>query len=544
MVSEVQPYVGPRPFKREDAPFFFGRDREASELRSLIISHSEVLLYAQSGAGKTSLINAKLWTLLEDEGLEVLPLARVQGPQPSSKIPNIYALNALVKLANTTETADKLAGMTLREFLTRREKSLDEEGLPKPCVAIFDQFEELFTSHPECWEQRREFFLQVRDALDALPEMRVLFAMREDYIAAIDQYATIMPEKFRVRFHLENLREPQAIEAIKGPLARGQKIRHFGKDVAETLARELMKVQVETASGRAEPITGEFVEPVQLQVVCQRLWRDLKPEDTEITLAHLKTISVEKAILSFYEESIRDVARDTGIDEATLRSWFEQKLVTPAGTRGMVFRGETQTEGMPNKAVDALDELHLIRSERRDGRRWYELTHDRFIDSIRKSHERVLSNLQAGAAEVGLRLEKKATEWDGLGRGKNGLLSEDELVEAQHWLGSPDATALGFSEKVMTLVEASRAEAQARSARRRKRWTYALGTACLIALAAAGIALSQRQKAMVEERRATNESAKASRLRKVAELETAKAKRLQNESKVDRTITLARNLAA
>jgi hypothetical protein len=131
MVSEVQPYVGPRPFKREDAPFFFGRDREADELRSLIISHSEVLLYAQSGAGKTSLINTKLWTLLEDADLEVLPLARVQGPQPRSKIANIYVFNTLVKWSNNTATADELAGMTLREFLEGREQSLDKEGLPR-----------------------------------------------------------------------------------------------------------------------------------------------------------------------------------------------------------------------------------------------------------------------------------------------------------------------------------------------------------------------------------------------------------------------------
>ena len=494
MVSEVQPYVGPRPFKREDAPFFFGRDREADELRSLIISHSEVLLYAQSGAGKTSLINTKLWTLLEDADLEVLPLARVQGPQPRSEIANIYVFNTLVKWSNNTATADELAGMTLREFLEGREQSLDKEGLPKPCVAIFDQFEELFTSHSECWQQRRGFFLQVRDALDALPQIRALFAMREDYIAAIDQYASIMPEKFRMRFHLENLREPQAIEAIKGPLTRGQKIRHFGNDVAETLARELMKVQVETASGRVEPITGEFVEPVQLQVVCQRLWRDLKPEDTEITLAHLETISVEKALLSFYEESIRDVARDTGINEATLRSWFEQKLVTPAGTRGMVFRGEKQTEGMPNNAVDALDELHLIRSEPRDGRRWYELTHDRFIDAIQKSRQKLLLNLQAGADERRQKLEAKAADWASLGRKKSGLLRDVELLETQRWLDSPDAAALGSSETLLALVEASRAEVQERSARRRTRWLVVLGAACLITLLALGSALGQRKK--------------------------------------------------
>src|SRR5215831_17587429 len=331
MPEQPTPYIGPREFKREDAPYFFGREREGNDLLSLVISHSEVLLYAQSGAGKSSLINAKLLSLLEQgEGLEVLPLARVQGPPsvlPQSQIVNIYVFNTLLTWSKGAVSTEKLAKMTLRDFLEQREQPVDKEGLPKPCVAIFDQFEELFTYYPEHWEQRRGFFEQVRDALRANPRMRTLFAMREDYVAAIDGYARIMPEEFRIRFHLENLREPQALEAIEGPL-RLDRRHHFAPGVAEKLVKELMKVQVETASGRAEAITGEFVEPVQLQVVCERLWGDLKPEDTEITFAHLETISVEKALLGFYEESIQAVALDTGIAEGTLRSWFEKKLIT------------------------------------------------------------------------------------------------------------------------------------------------------------------------------------------------------------------------
>ena len=79
MVTDFQPYVGPRPYQRNDLAPFFGRNREADELVSLIISSWEVLFYAQSGTGKTSLLNARITPLLEEEGFEVLPLARVQG---------------------------------------------------------------------------------------------------------------------------------------------------------------------------------------------------------------------------------------------------------------------------------------------------------------------------------------------------------------------------------------------------------------------------------------------------------------------------------
>ena len=54
------PYVGPRPFGERDQNNFFGRDDEARQLTGLIIAHRAVLLYAQSGAGKTSLLRAKV----------------------------------------------------------------------------------------------------------------------------------------------------------------------------------------------------------------------------------------------------------------------------------------------------------------------------------------------------------------------------------------------------------------------------------------------------------------------------------------------------
>jgi serine/threonine protein kinase len=60
-------------------------------------------------------------------------------------------------------------------------------------------------------------------------------------------------------------------------------------------------------------------------------------------------------------------------------------LITPVGTRGTAYRGQTETAGIPNAAVEALENLHLIRGEWRAGARWYELTHDLFIEPIQES---------------------------------------------------------------------------------------------------------------------------------------------------------------
>src|SRR5215211_5754837 len=100
------PYVGPRPFqlKIEDQKRFFGRDVEAEEIITLIMGHQLVLIYAQSGVGKTSLFNAKIIPSLKLEKFVVLPMARVSGTSEIqnynelSKIPNYYIFNSLQHL--------------------------------------------------------------------------------------------------------------------------------------------------------------------------------------------------------------------------------------------------------------------------------------------------------------------------------------------------------------------------------------------------------------------------------------------------------------
>ena len=73
--GRVNPYVGPRSLGRDDG--IYGRDREIRELRSSVVAHRIVLLYSQSGAGKTSLVEAGLRPELEELEFQVFPTIRV-----------------------------------------------------------------------------------------------------------------------------------------------------------------------------------------------------------------------------------------------------------------------------------------------------------------------------------------------------------------------------------------------------------------------------------------------------------------------------------
>jgi tetratricopeptide (TPR) repeat protein len=390
--KEVNPYVGPRPFERnaQDRARFFGRDRETQEIVSLVFSHPLVLVYAQSGAGKTSLFNAQVAPALEKKRFEVLPLTRVRCAMPKGiepqDIANFYVFNALLNLESEADP-QALVDKSLVAFLEERPRANGTEGQSVPRAIIFDQFEEIFTPYPERWyEQQEAFFHQVAEALAADPLLRMVFVIREDYIAQLDPYAPLLPEKLRPRFRLERLRQGAALSAVTGPLTDTE--RSFAEGVAEQLVEDLLKVRVTTAAGKTEVVAGEFVEPVQLQVVCQGLWRDLPPEVTKITQDHLQAFGdVNQALSGFYERSIKGATQEPGIKMGDLREWFEHTLITPAGTRGTVYRGQEETGGIPNVAVDVLESLHLIRGEWRAGARWYELTHDRFIEPIQESNK-------------------------------------------------------------------------------------------------------------------------------------------------------------
>ncbi|MFC1718508.1 hypothetical protein ACFL6S_32935, partial [Candidatus Poribacteria bacterium] len=472
------PYPGPRPFERDEEAVFFGRDREADDLLSLIIAHPVVLLYAQSGAGKTSLLNAGLLPRMEEEeeDFEVLPVARVRGFEQEGvdrgKIDNIYVFNALMSWAGKEADPDSLVSTSITDFLKERAKPTDERDMLLPRLVIFDQFEELFTAYPERWEKREGFFVQIAGALESDPTLRVLFVIREDYLANLTPYAEHLPERLSTRYRLERLRQAAAASAVEGPLQDTD--RKFADGVAESLVQELLKVHVRDASGKTVEVTGEYVEPVQLQVVCQNLWMNLPPGINVITAEHLQTFGdVEEALKGFYETAIGTASEKADTEKDDLRGWFNNELITPAGTRGTVFRDEEQdrTGSIPNSAVDLLEEQHIVRAETRAGGRWYELTHDRLIEPIRKANE----------------------SW----------LAEEQRRQVEE--------------------ERQRADAQAREANRFKRLTVALVVVALMAIVATVFAFHQARVAGQRRMEAEKAQKRESEQREIAESERQNA---------------------
>jgi membrane protein involved in colicin uptake len=449
-LAHDNPYVGPRTFTQQESNRFFGREREARELLSLVISERLTLFYAQSGAGKSSLINTRLVRQLREAGMAVLPTGRVSGNLPESvtDVDNIYIFNLLLSMDESDGPPGHFAHLSLSKFLTRLTSMdglhyyydeaqaieqidfIDDDFEPTPYVLIIDQFEEIITAHPDRWPDREDFFKQLDQAMTADPMLWVVLTLREDYVANLDPYIPLIPGKLRSRFYMQRMGYEAALEAIQKPA--DQYNRPFSAGAAENLIDNLRQIRVQDANtpGQVGTSLGQFVEPVQLQVVCYQLWENLRNRPAEeITQQDLQELGdVDTALAQFYEQTIAEVIAQTGVSEIEMRNWFERQLITEAGTRGTVYRGSEQTGGLDNEAVDLLVNKFLLRAEVRTGGTWYELVHDRLVDPI------IQANYTWSLKQPLLQM---AQDWVESGRSIKKLLEGQQIREAQatNWQG-------------------------------------------------------------------------------------------------------------
>jgi len=480
--SATNPYVGPRTFSTAQSHLFFGREREARDLLARVLSERLLLFYAQSGAGKSSLIYARLIPQLGERGFVVLPVGRVAG-DPSAgmeQVDNIYAFNLMSSIDAGKDPA-RLAHLTLTEFLARltRRRVTDTAGrehlgwvydatvTPSPpplgpdarrFALIIDQFEEIITANPARWQERETFFGQLDQAMQTYPNLWVVLTLREDYVAALDPYAPQMADRMRGRFYMERMGTDAARAAVREPAALGG--RPFAPGVAERLVTDLSQVRV---PGQDETVAGPYVEPVQLQVVCYQLWESLRDEPPgPITEAdRAEAGDVNEALGRFYEDTLAAVlteqpVRAAGVTEPALRRWFDRELITETGTRGTVYRNEAagRTGSLPNAAADELAKRFLTRTELRGGGAWVELVHDRLVDPIRESNSAWFKRNQSA-------LERQAAIWRDEGQPPDRLLlAGADLVEAERWAATREGELEPYEKEFLAACVAARDAAE------------------------------------------------------------------------------------
>lgn len=516
-----KPYVGACPI--EPGQPFFGREAETADLISRLVARRIVLLYSPSGAGKTSLIQAGVIPALQAQGFLVLPTVRVSRQAQPGQIPAGLAyspclLSALLSLDEglPAEQQTPLAELTqthLLKYLDRQRAQFAQRS-PRPAgqrtLLVFDQFEEVLT-FGAAEPARKEIFFDELMAVLYDNRYWVLFAMREDYLPRLEPYLSFFPDRLSAHYPLEFLGPTAALEAVRTPA------KQFGVDFKEDAARKLVddlrQVRVQGASGEVAIELGPFIEPVQLQVVCSKLWDAPRPDPKSITLADVEKWGVvQNALADYYADKVKRIAKGAGQSERRMRDWFGEQLISPGGLRIQVQAGRESEYGLTLQSVGALINSWLVRDESRRGASWYELAHDRLIDPILKDNERwqiqELSDLQ-----------RQAEVWEREHRPDRLLLDEASLAQAETWArehaGELNQTEREFLEKNRqvrqeqleknesdrrALQDKLQLENAARQAKRQRRYVVALSALLVVIGILALLAGYYYRKANIEAR--------------------------------------------
>ncbi len=481
------PYIGPRSFRTGEK--MYGRERETLELLDLIIAERIVLLYSPSGAGKTSLIQAALLPKLREEGFNVLPPLRVSAQVPTLPLPESKAANAYLKsnrfvlstLLSLEENLPRekrlplatLSRMTFDDYLKQRGDL--SENSP---VLLFDQFEEILTIEPMNVDAKIAFFEQIGEALRNR-ERWALFSMREDYLAGLDPYIKPIPTRFGTTYRLDLLGVNAAREAIQKPARDGGV--NFTDAAADKLINDLRQVHVQRPDGTMELQPGLYVEPVQLQVVCLRLWNNIDATQNEIVANDIADVGdVNSALASYYELRVLTVSTATGESERAIRDWFDRQLITEQGIRGQVLMEPERSRGLLNSAIRMFEDAHLVRADERRGATWFELAHDRLIEPIRGSNAAWFQhNLSA--------LQQQAILWERQGRPDGLLLRAQALTDAEKWAQAHPNELTPIEQAFLSECREARLIREKEAKQNRRIRYLAIGATVLSAIALLGI---------------------------------------------------------
>jgi photosystem II stability/assembly factor-like uncharacterized protein len=392
-------YPGAQPFRDDEFSrrTFFGREPASVALTDQILANRLVIVYAKSGLGKTSLLNAGVAPRLREANS--LPIfVRVN----DIKNGPLFSVFEGVKAEAERQQVEYVPGDTSSLWSFFKTVEFWRNDILLTPVLILDQFEELFTLQSQ---EAREGFLSelgylIRGiappsqpsiestASEGPPSIRVVLSLREDFLGLLEEASDHIPEILDHRYRLAPLTYEMASKAITGPAAieaRDASTRAFRlePDVVTSILAYLTK---STAGARGSG--GPHVEPFHLQLICQRIESIAAFKQKQfsgevvINFADLGgDAGLAETLENFYTDAIRSLpARYL---RGAVRVLCEQYLISPEGRRLSVEERELLRQlKLPRETMSQLVERRLLRTDRRSDSTYYELSHDALVQPV------------------------------------------------------------------------------------------------------------------------------------------------------------------
>jgi tetratricopeptide (TPR) repeat protein len=412
-------YPGARPFADDpiDQWLYFGRPREAEELFHRILAAPLLVLYGQSGLGKTSLLQAGVFPRLRERDLLPVPV-RLNRPEvtPLAAVRETLERTCQAQgIVYTPVAADDLWTLLKSAVLWRG------DALQTP-VLVLDQFEELFTLHPP--EGRQRWALAIAELVDGRPPaairerlragerlpfgegppaVKLVLSLREDHLGGLEELAAEVPSVLENRLRLTALDREAARAAICEPAGLPQ---------GEDLASPPLAFSADALTGLLDFLEGKsrIIEPFQLQVLCRHLERQAAGQaqgatEVRIEAADLGGVKGMAAVLAgFYRDALAALPRRR--ERRRARELCEWGLLSQDGRRLPMDQAEIRHEfGVGPETLQRLVDARLLRSEPRLEGLFYELSHDTLAETaLRNRRWRLPRGVKYGLAAMVLLL--------------------------------------------------------------------------------------------------------------------------------------------
>ena len=379
---DASPYKGLLAYRLSDAEIFFGRSQATAAVLRRLQRGAFTVIHSESGAGKSSLVQAGIAPRLIGAGH--LPLyLRPYNANPVQIIKRAFIADP--------SAAPLLATAPLRDFLRQASEVL---GPQTTLFIILDQAEELFTQLDD--DSRAEFIAELAECLDD-PSLNVrwVLSLRTESFGSLANFRPQVQNPFENDFRLNRLTRAEAAEVVIEPA------RQHGLSFEAGLVDELLG-----------DLGRDNLPPPQLQLVCSGLYDGLPLGSTTFTRAQYAAAGGASGILR--DHLARVMGRNLKPAQRPIAQRVFESLITADGRRAVRTLEELRadlsasqlkdlTAGVLAEVLNQLVDSRLLRAQEKDASAEaglayelasglsaemasalaYELAHDYLLDQIR-----------------------------------------------------------------------------------------------------------------------------------------------------------------
>lgn len=428
-------YPGARPFSPDQQHLFFGREKAVRELYGLIQLQQLIILYSKSGLGKSSLLNAGILPLVEQEGrLTALNIRFNAWTESKTEMPAQIAREAIRKGYGQQTFLEKIYPDDRSLWYAAKTRQLNDakSGVSKGLLLVFDQFEELFTYPEEAIQQFGRQFAELlqtavpqrvrkmtelfrvaqpdlisnddEDALEQRMTIRIVCAIRSDRMSLLDILKPQVPQILANRYELQSLSKTEARAAIVQPAK---------------MAGDFISLPFEYTPQALDTMLGYLtrggpVESFQLQILCQSVEQKVIDEN-DVYIDHNDIGDPEEVFRNYYDNQIARI--EDPEEQLAARRLIEEGLVYEKEQRRLtLYEGQIRDDfEISDDLLRRLVDTHLLRAEPSlRGGYTYELSHDTLVVPVLKakvrrveSEQKALEAAEAAAREAELANERR-----------------------------------------------------------------------------------------------------------------------------------------